>query len=222
MTVHTALAEDVLIPAPAPASHVSTSARKDELRSTLRKQRLSLDAGAQAHAAAQLAAHVAALMTFRRARRLAAYFAHDGEIDPFPILERAWSRGKQCYLPVLSRVRSDRLWFAPWAPDSRFRLNRFGIPEPMVSPRQLVRAQELDLLLLPLVAFDERGHRLGMGGGFYDKSLAFLRHRRQWHKPAVLGLAHDFQRCAALPADAWDIPMSGIVTDRHWYSVSPT
>jgi 5-formyltetrahydrofolate cyclo-ligase len=118
-------------------------------------------------------------------------------------------------------VRSDRLWFAPWTPESRFRLNRFGIPEPMVSARQLVRAQDLDLLLLPLVGFDARGHRLGMGGGFYDRSLAFLRHRRQWHKPVVVGLAHDFQCCPSLPADAWDIPMSGIVTDRQWYSVPP-
>lgn len=206
---------------PVPAPIVSTTARKNELRQTLREQRLRLDDDAQAQAAAQLVAHVAALMVFRRAQRLAVYFAHDGEIDPFPILERAWSRGKHCYLPVLSRVRSDRLWFAPWAPDSRFRLNRFGIPEPMVAPHQLIRAQQLDLLLLPLVGFDEQGHRLGMGGGFYDRSLEFLRHRRQWHKPAVLGLAHDFQRCPKLPADAWDIPMSGIVTDRRWYPVPP-
>ncbi len=206
---------------PAPTFIVSTAARKNELRRTLREQRLLLDEDAQAQAAAQLAAHLTALMTFRRARHLAAYFAHDGEIDPFPILERAWSQGKHCYLPVLSRVRSDRLWFAPWAPDSRFRLNRFGIPEPMVAPRQLIRAQQLDLLLLPLVGFDEQGHRLGMGGGFYDKSLAFLRHRRQWHKPAVLGLAHDFQRCRQLPADAWDIPMTGIVTDQRCYPAPP-
>ncbi len=219
--MHTALAEGVLTLSPAPTSIVSTTARKNELRRTLREQRLLLDDDAQAQAAAHLAAQVGALMVFRRARHLAVYFAHDGEIDPFPILERAWSQGKHCYLPVLSRVRSDRLWFAPWTPDSRFRLNRFGIPEPMVAPRQLIRAQQLDLLLLPLVGFDEQGHRLGMGGGFYDRSLEFLRHRQQWHKPAVLGLAHEFQRCPTLPADAWDIPMTGIVTDQRCYSAPP-
>ena len=200
---------------------VSTASRKNELRQQLRDRRLALDEETQAIAAAQLAERVVRQPAFRRAHRMAAYFAHDGEIDPFPILERAWALGKHCYLPVLSRVRSDRLWFAPWTPASRFRLNRFGIPEPMVTARQLVRAQELDLLLLPLVAFDHEGRRLGMGGGFYDRSLAFLRQRRHWHKPAVLGLAHDFQRCERLPADDWDIPLAGIVTDRDWYAAGP-
>jgi len=201
---------------------VTTPLRKNDLRRQLREQRLALDDQTQAMAAAMLAERLNQLALFRHAKTIAAYIANDGEIDPFPILDRAWSQGKHCYLPVLSRVRSDRLWFAPWTPASRFRPNRFGIPEPMVRARELVRAQDLDLLLLPLVGFDEVGHRLGMGGGFYDKSLAFLRHRRFWHKPAVLGLAHDFQRCPTLPADHWDVPMTGIVTDQRWYSVART
>lgn len=124
---------------------------------------------------------------------------------------------KQAFLPVLSRLSHDRLWFAPAEPGMELRPNRFGIPEPQVSRRDLVRAEDLDLILLPLVAFDARGNRLGRGAGFYDRSLAFLRFRRYLRKPHLLGLGHDFQRVPRLRADSWDVPLEGVVTDRAVY-----
>ena len=81
----------------------------------------------------------------------------------------------------------------------------------------LVRAQDLDLILMPLVSFDDNGNRLGMGGGFYDRSLEFLRHRTRWHKPQVFGIAYDFQRINGLTPDPWDIPLQGVITDRAVY-----
>ena len=95
--------------------------------------------------------------------------------------------------------------------------NRYGIPEPRVSARELMKAEDLDLVLLPLVAFDKRGNRLGRGVGFYDKTLAFLHRRRHLRKPHLLGLAHDFQRLSAVPTDDWDVPLDGVVTDRAVY-----
>ncbi len=86
--------------------------------------------------------------------------------------------------------------------------------------RNLVRAQKLDLILLPLVGFDTHCHRLGMGKGFYDRSLEFLNHRQHWRKPHILGLAHDFQRVESLPADPWDVPLQGVVTDKSFYSAN--
>jgi 5-formyltetrahydrofolate cyclo-ligase len=80
-----------------------------------------------------------------------------------------------------------------------------------------VRAQELDLILMPLVGFDDRGNRLGMGGGFYDRSLEFLRHRQHWRKPHLLGIAYDFQRVNGLTADPWDVPLQGVITDQAVY-----
>jgi 5-formyltetrahydrofolate cyclo-ligase len=160
---------------------------------------------------------VAACRLFRVSRRIALYLPNDGEIDPQPIMERIWTAKKLCYLPILSRLRHDRLWFAPYLPDTPLTLNRFGIPEPRVPARQWVRAQELDLILMPLVAFDTRGNRLGMGGGFYDKSLAFLRTRQHWHKPHLIGLAHDFQRVEVLDPFAWDVPLQAVVTDQALY-----
>lgn len=190
---------------------------KSELRRRLRAQRNALPAEDQRLAAAQLALHLAGMRLFLVSRRVACYLPNDGEIDTNPVIARLWRMRKTCYLPVLSRLSHDRLWFARAEPGMELAPNRFGIPEPVVKARDLVRAQELDLILMPLVGFDDRGNRLGMGGGFYDRSLEFLRHRARWRKPHVLGLAYDFQRVNGLTPDAWDIPLQGVVTDRAVY-----
>lgn len=197
---------------------VPATSNKIHQRRILRARRLALSPEAQRLASRRLAAMLAGLPLFRTCRRIACYMPADGEIDPTPVMERIWRMRKTCYLPVLSRLSHDRLWFAPVTPGTELAANRYGILEPAVPARDLVRAQELDLILLPLVGFDARGNRLGMGGGFYDKSLEFLRHRRLWKKPHVLGLAHDFQKVAALVADPWDVPLQGVVTDVAVYT----
>lgn len=190
---------------------------KNEVRRDMRARRNALSSAEQQLAARQLAQQLAGTRLFRVSRRIACYLPDDGEIDPGIAVERLRAMKKQVYLPVLSRLAHEQLWFAPAAPDGSFAPNRFGIPEPRVPARRLLRAQQLDLVLLPLVAFDARGNRLGRGAGFYDRSLAFRRHRRFLAKPHVLGLAHDLQRVDALPTDAWDVPLDGIVTDRAVY-----
>jgi 5-formyltetrahydrofolate cyclo-ligase len=124
---------------------------------------------------------------FMRAGRVAAYLANDGEIDPARLVQRAWTSGRQVYLPVLVDRPRPTLRFAPYEPGTRFTRNRFGIPEPDVPRRTLLPARALDLLLLPLVAFDGHGNRLGMGG---------------------------FQQVPRLAPAAWDVPLHGIVTER--------
>lgn len=190
---------------------------KSELRLRLRARRRALAAEEQRRAAHALDRHVARLRLFQASRRVACYLPNDGEIDPGRIIERVWRLNKTCYLPVLSHLSWDRLWFAPTAPGMELAPNRFGIPEPKGPARKLVRAEVLDLILLPLVGFDREGHRLGMGGGFYDKSLAFLGHRHHWRKPHVVGLAYDFQRVENLPSDPWDVRLQAVVTDQALY-----
>lgn len=185
----------------------------------MRAKRRALTAQEQRQASVRLVANVTRLRVFRISRRIACYLPSDGEIDPSPLLERAWRLKKHAFLPVLSRLRHDRLWFARASPAMELRPNRFGIPEPLVKPSELVRAEELDLVLVPLVAFDAAGNRIGMGGGFYDKSLAFLHHRTRLRKPRVIGLAHDFQRVDRIAAAPWDVPLAGVVTDRAVYSI---
>jgi 5-formyltetrahydrofolate cyclo-ligase len=190
---------------------------KTDLRRRLRTRRNNLSVEERRSAARRLTGNVAGTRLFLTSRRIACYLPNDGEIDTGDIIEHAGRLRKTCYLPVLSRLSHDRLWFARIGADTEFSLNRFGIPEPVVKARELVRAQELDLILMPLVGFDGRGNRLGMGGGFYDRSLEFLRHRRHWRKPHVLGLAYDFQRVNGLAPDPWDIPLQGVVTDQAVY-----
>jgi 5-formyltetrahydrofolate cyclo-ligase len=189
------------------------STEKTDLRRRLRTRRNALSAEERRLAARRLASNVAGTRFFLTCRRIACYLPNDGEIDTRDVIEHIGRLRKTCYLPVLSRLSHDRLWFARIKPDTEFAPNRFGIPEPLAK----ARAQELDLILMPLVGFDDRGNRLGMGGGYYDRSLEFLRHRRHWRKPHVLGLAYDFQRVNGLAPDPWDIPLQGVVTEQAVY-----
>jgi 5-formyltetrahydrofolate cyclo-ligase len=196
---------------------VTTTSTRNTLRRDLRARRQDLSAPEQTHAAHLLSAQLVATRLVRVSRRIAVYLPNDGEIDPVPFMARLWKMHKTCYLPILSRLQHDRLWFAPFTQKTPLAANRFGILEPVTPARSWVRAQELDLILMPLVGFDMHGNRLGMGGGFYDKSLAFLRQRTRWHKPHLIGLAHDFQRVKKLEACAWDVPLQAVATDRTVY-----
>jgi 5-formyltetrahydrofolate cyclo-ligase len=95
--------------------------------------------------------------------------------------------------------------------------NRFRIAEPVANSKRQRKVWALDLVLLPLVGFDEQGGRLGMGGGFYDRSLAYLQRRKNWHKPTLLGLAHECQKVDRLPLASWDVVLQGTVTGTRWY-----
>lgn len=190
---------------------------KSDLRQNLRARRRALSADEQSLAARRLAVNVTGTRLFLVSHRIACYLPNDGEIDTAPVIEHVRRLRKTLYLPVLSPLAHDRLWFAEAGPKTRFAPNRFGIPEPVVKASDLIRAQELDLILMPLVGFDDRGNRLGMGGGFYDRSLEFLRHRNHWRKPHLLGIAYDFQRANGLTADPWDVPLQGVITDQAVY-----
>lgn len=124
---------------------------------------------------------------------------------------------KTCYLPILDTLGANKLWFAPFTRCSKLKYNRFGIPEPQVPKRHWVRAQSLNLVLTPLVAFDMQGNRLGMGGGFYDRTLAFLNRRQYWFKPQVIGIGYDFQKTTGLIRQSWDVPLDGVVTPDNLY-----
>jgi 5-formyltetrahydrofolate cyclo-ligase len=188
---------------------------KNQLRQEMRQRRRALPHNERCHASYHLAEHVAASRLFQTSQRIAFYLPNDGEIDLRPLIEYAWQINKQCFLPVVGPRNSRRLWFLPYRLGTPLQQNRFGIPEPFHhrGERQF-KPHALDLILLPLVAFDHNGHRLGMGGGFYDRTLAFLAHRHQWRKPRLLGTAYQFQQHANLPAQAWDIPLDAIVTEQ--------
>lgn len=156
-------------------------------------------------------------LVFLRARRLGAYLAADGELDPAPLLELARQRHKECHLPVLRPHPRRKLWFVRHRPGEPLTLNRFQIPEPSLRQARIRLAWALDLLLLPLVGFDADCNRLGMGGGFYDQTLAYLRDRQHWRRPLLVGLAHECQRVERLAVRPWDIPLDMVVTEARVY-----
>ena len=183
----------------------------------MRRQRRRLSSSERLQAAAAMCRRVMTLPEFVNGRRLACYFPHEGEIDPLAMLPRAWRMKKQVYMPVLDRLCADRLRFAPYTEGAALHKNRYGIVEPVQHFSQYVSARQLDLLLMPLVAFDVDGNRLGMGGGYYDRTLSYFCYRQCWLKPRIIGLAYDFQRVESLESMAWDIPLDAVVTDRAIY-----
>lgn len=187
---------------------------RQTLRQRLRAARRALPDAERADREARLAWQILHSRAFRVANRVACYLACDGEPALDIVIERAWRLGKQCYLPVLNTFGHNRLWFAPFDPDTTLVANCFGIPEPEVAARHWLRPQQLGLVLAPLVGFDKHGNRLGMGGGYYDRSFGFLRHRRHWRQPRLAGVAFDFQQLEQLPAARWDVPLSRVFTDR--------
>ena len=184
----------------------------------MRMRRAAQSPDEQVRAAARLATHVVRTPYYYASRKIACYLPINGEIDPRVVIERIWHAGKICYLPLVPRHVHKPLWFAPVYPDTPLAENRFGVPEPVVATRELVRARRLDLLLLPLVGFDHKGNRVGMGSGFYDRTLSFLRGREHWKRPHAVGLAHDFQRVDTFEVDPWDIPLTAVITDKAVYS----
>lgn len=195
----------------------TTALSRLQLRRHLRAQRRALSPHAQRQAAHGLYKQLAQHPLFRRARQIALYLPNDGEIDPRPLLRAAQKRGKATYLPVLSPWPQSKMVFQRVRVGQPLRKNRFGIYEPQRNYKQQRKVWALDLVLLPLVGFDRHGARLGMGGGFYDRSLAYLSLRKKWHKPTLLGLAHECQLVERLTMASWDVPLQGTVTDKAWY-----
>jgi 5-formyltetrahydrofolate cyclo-ligase len=190
---------------------------RPQLRRMLRKARRALTPSEQRQAALGLYRQLAQHPLFRRAKHISLYLPTDGEIDPRLLLRAAQRRGKATYLPVLSAWPRTKMVFQRVRPGEKLLPNRFRILEPRVNISQQRKVWALDLVLLPLVGFDDAGGRLGMGGGFYDRSLAYLARRQSWRKPTLLGLAHECQKVERLVQASWDVPLAGTVTDKQWY-----
>jgi 5-formyltetrahydrofolate cyclo-ligase len=154
---------------------------------------------------------------FINSKHIAVYIPMQGEISPLALVHLAWQMGKAVYLPILMPFLENRLWFAPWNADSKMQTNRYGIPEPVNQGRHIIPASHLDLVITPLVAFDKHCHRVGMGGGYYDRTFTFLRFRQHWHSPKLIGIAYEFQKITNISTQTWDVPLHAVVTENKIY-----
>jgi len=187
------------------------------LRRQLRARRTALSPAEQRNHAQSLARLLGRQTAFLRADRVGAYWSGDGEIDPFPLLRLAHTRHRRCFLPVLRPHPRRKLWFLTYRPGDPLKKNRYGIPEPRLRNRRVRLSWALDLLLIPLVGFDADCNRMGMGGGYYDRTLAYLRQRKHWRRPLLVGVAHECQRVDALETNPWDVPLDTVVTEERIY-----
>ncbi len=186
----------------------------DDTRQQLRARRRALTSDQQRNCAEQLASIISKESFFLRAKRIGIYLANDGEIDPSILTDIALKAGKSCFLPILHPLKINRLYFGQYSRSTELLPNRFGIPEPRLDQSKIAPAWSLDIIFMPLVGFDRQGNRMGMGGGFYDHSLAFM-NRSNRLKPKLVGLAHGCQEVTSLSQQSWDIPVHLIATDHE-------
>lgn len=193
----------------AQAGSISTSRiERRNLRQRIRAERRALPAGARAAADRSIAAQIRRLDVYRSARRVALFLAFDGEPSLAALIESAARSGKRLYAPVITR---SRMTFAELDLNGALGTNFFGIQEPHLG--NLIDPRRLDLVLTPLVAFDDRGVRIGVGRGYYDRCFRFLRGRGIWHRPKLLAVAYELQHLPAIEENAWDVPLWGAVTE---------
>lgn len=186
-------------------SNAPSAQERQALRHELRLRRRGLRGSRRALATRAIVAQLRRLPAFRAARSIALYWPADGEPDLRGLAPAARARGKRLYLPVVGH--GGVMSFVPWDERASLRRNRYGIPEPI--GRRRLPATRLDLVILPLVAFDARCHRLGMGGGYYDRAL-----QRRGRRPVLIGAAFALQEVPAVPQQPWDVPLDLVVTER--------
>jgi 5-formyltetrahydrofolate cyclo-ligase len=181
---------------------------RQQIRQQIRQRRRALTPEQQTQFALQAADRMMAYPPVLLAHTVAVFLSFDGELDTRPLIDQLWRAGKRVYLPVLHPFSPGNLLFLHYHPSSDLVVNRLKIREPKLDVRDVLPLSQLDVLVTPLVAFDAAGQRLGMGGGFYDRTLQNWRQ----HRLQPVGYAHDCQQVDALPTEQWDIPLPAVIT----------
>lgn len=187
---------------------MATAEVRKQLRLTLRAKRNELTLNDQELASEQLC--LALLGMTKVNDTLALYFANDGELSPNKAIVKLLEQGRKVVVPVMHSFRKGYLNFQLYERDTPMCKNGFGIEEPVLSATTTVPLSEIDYLFMPLVGFDLQGNRMGMGGGFYDRTLSRIDQMES--RPNLIGLAHDCQQVEQLPIESWDVPIDMIIT----------
>ena len=189
------------------------------IRAAMRERRSRLSAADRVAAATGVAASLEQLPEFLVDQRVAGYWAVGGEVPLHAAVARLNARGQRYFLPI---VCADRLLrFAPLKAKASVHPNRHGIPEPEHAAADLLTPEQLDLVLMPLTAFDRSGRRLGMGGGYYDRSFAFLHGVPRPAQPLLVGIGYSFQEVATLAPEKWDVALDFIATEKELIDCTP-
>ena len=192
---------------------MTTATLRHAIRKQVRASRRALTPEQQTLFARQAAMQMLQYPPLQQAQRIALSLSFDGELNTRPLIDALWNAGKAVYLPVLHPFSPGNLLFLHFTPHTALRVNIYNIAEPRLDVRHVLPLADLDMLVVPLVAFDADGQRLGMGGGFYDRTLQ----NWQQYRLQPVGYAHDCQQVDKLPVESWDIPLPAVVTpSRIW------
>jgi 5-formyltetrahydrofolate cyclo-ligase len=187
---------------------------KASVRSKILLQRRQLTSSFCQDAAISLLHHFQKAQILAASQHIAVYLSHDNEMDLQPLIHDLWKHGKTLYLPVLHPHIKNELCFIPYTQLTELKPNKYRILEPEYNRSHIIDPSKLDAVLMPLIAFDRYGHRLGTGGGYYDKSFAFAINAKA---PLFIGCAYQFQLCDMLPTEAHDVAMNIVVTEQKIY-----
>jgi len=188
---------------------IDSTKNKKILRKALIRKRKGLSSAYQEKASAEIVTHVLDSKYFKNANNIAFYHAVRGEANPEAL--SLFDTGKQFYLPILAPEVNSGLLFSPINANTQYINNQYAIPEPLYDSQKLIKASELDLIIMPLLGFDAHGNRLGMGGGYYDRSLSFKTSTSQ--APIIMGFAYDWQKLATITTEPWDIPLDMLASE---------
>jgi 5-formyltetrahydrofolate cyclo-ligase len=198
-----------------------SSIDRDALRRAMRRTRRALPQQDRRIAARRFTLIADRAHLLKPRSRIGVYHAYGAEADLTHLIHRAWQRGCELYLPVITHRRSSRMEFFRFDPRTPLTKNAFGIPEPPADAAARIAVLHLDIIFMPLVAFDPFGTRLGSGAGFYDRCLQHLHAARVWRRPKLIGVAYAQQQVARLDPSPWDVPMDGVIT-QHAFKRFPT
>jgi len=190
-----------------------------ELRKTIRHNRRQLSSKTQQQHQQLLLKNLLNSHLLLKHKRIAIYLHNDGEVHTDLIIQLLIKHKRQVYLPSLYPFSKNKLWFLKYFKKISLINNRFNIPEPH-SIKQRAHIKSLDIIFMPLVAFDLQGNRIGMGGGFYDRTLSHCKKQGESKKPLLIGLAHELQLVDSIVKQKWDIPLDAIITEKRFIKFS--
>jgi 5-formyltetrahydrofolate cyclo-ligase len=182
----------------------------------IRKQfilkRKEVNAGFRALASIAATQNLLKHSLFQSSQHIACYYPYQNEFDSLSIIEMIGAHNKQCYLPVISKGNK-LMRFVLYRLGDPLHSNSYFISEP-AQLHNLISPNELDMVIMPLLSFDQKGYRLGTGGGYYDHTFSYLLDSKK-EKNRLVGLGFSNQETNELPIDSWDVPMHSIITEKE-------
>ena len=197
-------------------SSMTCDSSLDDLRRSMRRRRAALTPAMRTQLSARIAVRLRRTHLLTPGKKVGVYLPFRGEVDVHPII--AWARSLGCalYVPRIVSRRTSHMQFVRFVEEHQLKAGTFGIHEPQ-GGAPVLEPLQLDLVLVPLVAFDSYGTRMGMGAGFYDRAFAHLAGARRWRKPKLIGIAYQFQHVQQLERRHWDVALDAAVTDGGIY-----